>query len=119
MDLESKQVIKKFTHHRDTITALRFQRGTHNLFSASDDRSIKHYNVQDLTYIETLFGHQDKISTIDTNDEEKVLSCGSRDRTCRIFKIPEESQLIYRAGGGFKVHEDLVVMEELGMKFLT
>lgn len=43
------------------------------------------------------------------------MTTGSRDRTCRLWKILEESQLVFRGGGGgLKITEDLVVMEELG-----
>jgi ribosomal RNA-processing protein 9 len=41
------------------------------------------------------------------------LTTGSRDRTCRLWKILEESQLVFRGGGGLKASEDLVVMEGL------
>jgi ribosomal RNA-processing protein 9 len=43
------------------------------------------------------------------------LTCGSRDRTCRLWKIVEESQLVFRGGGGgLTINEGLVVMQELG-----
>lgn len=41
------------------------------------------------------------------------MTTGSRDRTCRLWKILEESQLVFRGGGGLKASEDLVVMEGL------
>jgi ribosomal RNA-processing protein 9 len=43
------------------------------------------------------------------------LTSGSRDRTCRLWKIPEESQLVFRGGGGgLTVSEDTEVLETLG-----
>ena len=50
------------------------------------------------TYIETLFGHQDQITDIDTLGRERCVSVGGRDKTARVWKIVEESQLVYRGG---------------------
>lgn len=36
---------------------------------------------------------------VDALRAERVVSCGA-DRTCRVWKIPEESQLIFRCGTG-------------------
>lgn len=71
------------------------------------------WNADDISYIETLFGHQDLITSIDTLAKERCLTSGSRDRTARLWKILEESQLVFRAGGGISISEDLVVMDEL------
>lgn len=48
--------------------------------------------------METLFGHQDQIADIDTLGRERCVTVGGRDRTARMWKIPEESQLVYRGG---------------------
>lgn len=41
------------------------------------------------------------------------MTSGSRDRTARLWKILEESQLVFRGGGGLKITEDLIVMDDL------
>ena len=41
------------------------------------------------------FGHQDKILGIDSLNKERCLTCGARDRTLRLWKIVEESQLVF------------------------
>lgn len=56
------------------------------------------WNIDDRTYIETLFGHQDQITDIDTLGRERCVSTGGRDKTARVWKIVEESQLVYRGG---------------------
>merc|ERR1719361_431397 len=48
-------------------------------------------------YVETLFGHQDKVTGIDAGIRERVLTSGGRDGTVRIWKIVEESQLVFNA----------------------
>ena len=46
-------------------------------------------------YVETLFGHQDKISGIDCGARERCITVGGRDGSARLWKILEESQLVY------------------------
>lgn len=52
-----------------------------------------------MAYVETLFGHQDVITAVDSmgGSRERCLSTGHRDRTVRLWKIIEESQLVFRA----------------------
>jgi len=85
--------------HKDTITGLSFRRGHNQLYSVSSDRTVKLWNVDELSYIETLFGHQDSITAVDSLAKEHCVSTGGRDRTVRLWKIVEESQLVFRGGG--------------------
>ena len=50
-------------------------------------------------YIETLFGHQDHVTDLDSLRGETAVSTGARDKTVRYWKIPEETQLVFRGGG--------------------
>jgi ribosomal RNA-processing protein 9 len=77
---------------------LAFRKGANQLYSASHDRTIKLWNIDERAYIETLFGHQDQITDIDTLGRERCVTTGGRDKTARIWKIVEESQLVYRGG---------------------
>jgi len=56
-------------------------------------------------YVETLFGHQDTIVSIDALRGETTVTAGARDRTLRYWKIPEESQLVFRGGGKSALRE--------------
>ncbi|KAL2263482.1 hypothetical protein VTK26DRAFT_6598 [Humicola hyalothermophila] len=91
--------IRAFTQHRDAVTGLAFRRGTNQLFSCSKDRTVKVWSLDELAYVETLFGHQDEILDIDALAQERCVSVGARDRTARYWKVPEESQLVFRGGG--------------------
>lgn len=91
-----------FNQHRDEITAVAFQPGNHTtvLYTASSDRTIKLFNIEVMSYVETLFGHQDSIGALacfPNRGVERCLSVGTRDRSVRVWKIMEESQLVYRA----------------------
>ena len=92
--------IRAFTQHRDIITGLAFRRGTNQLFSCSKDRTVKVWSLDELAYVETLFGHQDEILDVDALAQERCVSVGARDRTARYWKVPEESQLVFRGGSG-------------------
>ncbi|KAF9950039.1 pre-rRNA processing protein [Mortierella alpina] len=98
--------------HKDTITGMSFRKGQNNqLYTVSNDRTVKLWNVDEMSYIETLFGHQDSITAVDSLAKEHCVSTGGRDRTVRLWKIVEESQLVFR-GGGFirpkKLNKDVV-----------
>lgn len=101
-DADTLHPVKVLTHHRDAVTALVFQRGTSQLYSASRDRTVKVWSLETLAYIETLFGHQDHVVDIDALAQERCVSVGARDRTARLWKVMEETQLVFRGGGADK-----------------
>ena len=50
--------VASYPGHRDTISGLAFREGTHELYSGSLDRGIKLWSLDDMAYVDTLFGHQ-------------------------------------------------------------
>ena len=98
-DVRTKAPIDSLRGHRDSVVSLAFQMGTHKLYSASKDRTIKLWNVDEMGYMETLYGHALPISALDVLRRERAVSVGE-DRTLRVWKIAEESQLILRGHGG-------------------
>ncbi|RMZ87769.1 hypothetical protein DV736_g4995, partial [Chaetothyriales sp. CBS 134916] len=99
----SLQPLKTFYTHRDSVLSLAFAQSTTSqsgygaqLFSASADRSIKTYNLasaDSLAYVETLFGHQDHVCSVVSMGVDQCLSAGSRDRSARLWKVVDETQL--------------------------
>ena len=69
------------------------------LYSGSFDRTIKIHDLSVMGYIETLFGHQAPVLHLDSLLRETAVSVGGRDKTVRYWKVPEESQLVFRGGG--------------------
>jgi ribosomal RNA-processing protein 9 len=55
--------------------------------------------LDELAYIETLFGHQDEVVDVAALAQERCISVGARDRTARLWKVVEETQLVFRGGG--------------------
>jgi ribosomal RNA-processing protein 9 len=98
--------LKTFSSHRDAVTGLSFAPSTSQagvgsqLFSASMDRCLKTYSLNgddSLAYVETLFGHQDHVVAVAAMGVDQCVSVGARDRTARMWKVVDETQLVFRA----------------------
>ncbi|EEQ34375.1 pre-rRNA processing protein [Microsporum canis] len=106
-DAQSLTPLKTFTHHRDSVSGLAFTQrissssSGEQLFSASFDRTIKTWSLSPdaHAYVETLFGHQDHVLGVASMITDQCVSVGSRDRTARLWKVIDETQLVFRAGG--------------------
>ncbi|XP_047529303.1 U3 small nucleolar RNA-interacting protein 2 [Vanessa atalanta] len=92
--------IHTFKGHKDVVVGLVFRKNTHDLYSASKDRSVRIWSLDEMAYVETLFGHQSPITSIDALTRERAITSGGRDTTVRIWKIVEESQLIFNGPVG-------------------
>ncbi|XP_041837053.1 U3 small nucleolar RNA-interacting protein 2 isoform X2 [Melanotaenia boesemani] len=99
-EAETCKHLYKFTGHKGPVSGLSFRKGTHDLYSASHDRSVKVWNVDENAYVETLFGHQDSITGLDSLSRERCVTAGGRDGTVRVWKIAEESQLVFHGHKG-------------------
>lgn len=51
---DSLDHIKNLQGHRNFVTGLVFRKDTHTLYSASEDRSVKVWNLDDMAYVESL-----------------------------------------------------------------
>lgn len=45
------------------------------------------------------FGHQDGITGIDSLARDRAVTSGGRDNSIRVWKVPEESQLVFHGHG--------------------
>ncbi|KAF9224747.1 WD40 repeat-like protein [Gyrodon lividus] len=104
-DVEKNQWMKGFWGHKDLISSLAFRKDTLQLYTGSFDRTVKLFDLSVMGYVETLFGHQDTVVSIDALRGETAVTAGARDRTLRYWKIPEESQLVFRGGGKSAIRE--------------
>ncbi|KAI0547300.1 WD40-repeat-containing domain protein [Xylaria curta] len=92
--------LRVFTHHRDAVTGLVFRRNSHQMYSCSKDRTIRVWNCDALAFVESLFGHADSALDVDALALERLVSVGARDRTVRLWKVADETQLVFRASSG-------------------
>ncbi|KAF7315331.1 WD-REPEATS-REGION domain-containing protein [Mycena indigotica] len=95
--------------HKDVVSAISFRKGTHQLYTGSYDRTLKVYDLTPgvMGYVETLFGHQDHVLSLDALRGETCISVGGRDKTVRYWKIADETQLVFRGGGRSKIRDVL------------
>ncbi|KAF8473935.1 WD40-repeat-containing domain protein [Kalaharituber pfeilii] len=98
-DPETLKPLKIFKQHRSPVMGLAFRRNTHQMYSCSADRTVKSFSLDELAYMETLFGHQDEVVGITALAGERCVTVGARDRTARLWKIVDETQLVFRGGG--------------------
>jgi ribosomal RNA-processing protein 9 len=94
-DARSGAHVRAFPGHKGPVTALAFREGASTLFSGSLDRAVKIWELDDMAYVDTLFGHQAGVLSLAAGRAERALSSGG-DRTVRVWKVPEESQLVFR-----------------------
>jgi len=94
-DMRTKKFVTTFAGHRGAVTGLTFRHGTGQLFSCSEDRTVKIWSVDDMAYVDTLFGHQSELNGIDAHKRERCATVSS-DRTLRAWKVAEDSQLVFR-----------------------
>lgn len=90
-------LVKTFQVHKGAVTCLKFRSQSNQLFSGGDDRCIRHYNLDEMLCMETLYGHQLGVTSIDCYRKERPVSV-SQDRTARIWKLQEDTHLIFRGG---------------------
>mmetsp|Transcript_14312 Transcript_14312/g.26802 ORF Transcript_14312/g.26802 Transcript_14312/m.26802 type:complete len:550 (+) Transcript_14312:160-1809(+) len=107
----SGTLVKTFTGHKGPVTSLSFRTQSLQLFSGSDDRCIRHYNLNEMMYLETLYGHQFGVTGVDCHKKERPISVG-RDRTARAWKIAEDTHLIFRGGAKVASADSVRVMKD-------
>lgn len=99
---ETLQVERVFHHHSGVVYGLDFRRNTREMYSVSADRTVKIWNLDGMAYVQTLFGHQDDVVGVSSLAAERCVTVGARDKTARVWKIVEESQLVFRGGDSAK-----------------
>jgi ribosomal RNA-processing protein 9 len=95
-DTRSGRLHETLRGHAAAITALAFRRGTATLFSASADRSVRVWAADAGAAQDVLFGHALPVLALAAGRAERAVSVGA-DRTARLWKVAEGSQLVYHA----------------------
>lgn len=91
--LDNSKPCKVLAGHRDLVSGLVFRHNSHTLLSSSADRSVRLWNVDEGSFIEQLYGHSAKITSLDSLSRERCVTA-SEDLSVRLWKIPEESHLV-------------------------
>lgn len=62
--------------HRDTITDVCFDTENDQFYTVSNDRALKVWNLREMTYMDSHYGHHANISGLDAYTKDRVISCG-------------------------------------------
>ena len=111
-DPQTLSHLRTFKGHRGLVHGVAFRRNSSELFSCSADRCVKVWNCDQMSYVETLYGHQEAIMGVDSFVKERALTVGGTDATCRIWKIVEESQLVFAAGSSGSLDSAAFINED-------
>ncbi|KAK8847644.1 hypothetical protein IAR55_005503 [Kwoniella newhampshirensis] len=101
--------------HKDAVTSIALSplnNPSHHILSASLSRHLALHSLATLSVIDTFFGHQDSISSVSSLKPTLAVTAGSRDRTCRWWKVEEEVQLVFRGGGKTRENQRGLMPEE-------
>lgn len=90
--------VKSLNGHKNAVMSLTFKKDSHTLYSGSKDRTIKVWSLDEMAFVETLFGHQDMVTDMDALYRDQLVSSGGRD--LRVWKVTEETQLIFNGHKG-------------------
>ena len=52
-------------------------------------------DISACVFVPVRFGHQDSVAAIDCMSKERPVTAGTTDRTLRVWKVLEESQLVF------------------------
>ena len=80
---ETGKVIKTFTGHSGVVTSLTMVNAD-TLASASDDKTVKFWDLETGTVITTLKGHSDSVTSLTMVDAD-ILGSASHDNTVKLW----------------------------------
>ena len=60
-DTRTAKKVHEFASHRGAVTGLAIRDGTGQMFSSSTDKTLKVWSLDDMAYVDTLFGHQSDV----------------------------------------------------------
>ena len=81
---------------RGEINAMCFRNNSDQLFVACRDYKIRVYNITQFQQMETLFGHQGPITDVSVLNMERCVSVGSFDKSLMLWKLQDESRLVFK-----------------------
>ncbi|CAI8510338.1 unnamed protein product [Hanseniaspora opuntiae] len=92
---------------RGEVESMGFRNNSDQLFVACKDYKIRVYNVKQFQQMDTLFGHQGPITDVSVLNMERCVSVGSYDKSLMLWKLQDESRLVFKLPQKVKSQEQL------------
>lgn len=107
-DSGSKKLIRNLKGHKGPARKIKFSPNKTNLFSISDDKSFKVWDIPTESEIKTVNAHEDYIRACAITQNGKYFITGSYDHMIKIWSIEEDYSLVMTIDNSAPI-EDLLV----------
>ncbi|MDJ0734727.1 MAG: TIR domain-containing protein [Nostocaceae cyanobacterium] len=102
VDGEGFREHNRLNKHKSTVNSIAFSPDGKTIASASDDNTIKLWNLQEGKELKTLRGHKDVVSSVAFTPDGKTIASASNDKTIKLWNL--QGQLLKTLKG----HTDVV-----------
>lgn len=91
------KLLKTLTGHKGWVNQVRFSPDGQTLVSASEDQTIKLWNIKTGNLVRTLSGHQQRVTSVVFSPDGQTIASGSGDRTVRLWNLNNNDTQILEA----------------------
>lgn len=91
---DPRKCVDSFRGHSAPITGVVAEPGGDLVYTASEDKTVKVWNLSSRCYMDTLFGHCAGITSLDMFNKDRLLT-GSMDKSARNWKVAADTHLLF------------------------